>query len=81
MHRISDLDTAARHDLFEQLTREHAALKARGIRLNIARGKPAKEQLDFSNTPRPKCTRGQRMPGLNCGYSALAGYRLNAYWH
>lgn len=34
--------------LKEQLEREHAEIKARGLSLNMARGKPAKAQLDLS---------------------------------
>lgn len=34
--------------LKEQLEREHAEIKARGLALNMARGKPAKAQLDLS---------------------------------
>ena len=35
--------------LLDRLHREHSELKARGLKLNIARGKPSSEQLDLSN--------------------------------
>ena len=34
--------------LKDRLEREHAEIKARGLSLNMARGKPAKAQLDLS---------------------------------
>ena len=49
MQRIAELSPAARLRLLDELRQEHAALKARGLKLNIARGLPSKEQLDLSN--------------------------------
>ncbi|MBD9596379.1 aminotransferase class I/II-fold pyridoxal phosphate-dependent enzyme [Ensifer sp. ENS05] len=46
---LDQLDPDALMRLQQTLLAEHSALKARGLRLNIARGKPSREQLDLSN--------------------------------
>lgn len=49
MPLLDQLDPDALEHLHKQLSAEHTALKARGLHLNIARGKPSKQQLDLSN--------------------------------
>jgi aspartate/methionine/tyrosine aminotransferase len=49
MPALDRMDAESLRVLNAGLKEEHAALKARGLKLNIARGKPAKEQLDLSN--------------------------------
>ncbi|MCJ2876638.1 aminotransferase class I/II-fold pyridoxal phosphate-dependent enzyme [Rhizobium pusense] len=49
MPPLDQMDAESLRALRERLTAEHEALKARGLTLNIARGKPSKEQLDLSN--------------------------------
>lgn len=44
----ADLETDALTELVAQLEREHAAIKARELSLNMARGKPAADQLELS---------------------------------
>ena len=44
----ADLETDALTELVAQLEREHAAIKARKLSLNMARGKPAADQLELS---------------------------------
>jgi DNA-binding transcriptional MocR family regulator len=54
---IDQMDGAALRDLHQSLLAEYAGIQARGLRLNIARGKPSADQLDLSNAllalPRP----------------------------
>ncbi|MEQ1615552.1 MAG: aminotransferase class I/II-fold pyridoxal phosphate-dependent enzyme [Hyphomicrobiaceae bacterium] len=49
MPDLAKLSSAALDALLHELTSEHARLKSRGLRLNIARGLPSKEQLDLAN--------------------------------
>ncbi len=49
MKSVERMDAESLHDLRQKLMAEHVALAAQGFKLNIARGKPAKEQLDLSN--------------------------------
>ena len=44
----ADLETDALTELVAQLEREHAAIKARELSLNMARDKPAADQLELS---------------------------------
>jgi aspartate/methionine/tyrosine aminotransferase len=46
LSKLSADDLRARH---EEAVRRHAAFAARGLRLNMARGKPSPEQLDLAN--------------------------------
>ena len=46
---LLDLDQAARDELAQQVRGEYEALKARNLNLDLTRGKPSSEQLDFSN--------------------------------
>ena len=48
MQHFADMDRAELAALEEQLEREHAACRARGLKLNMARGKPGADQLDLS---------------------------------
>lgn len=47
--RLSDMDADQRAALLAEQEREHQALCARGLSLNLTRGKPSSEQLDLSN--------------------------------
>ena len=46
---LLNLDQAARDELAQQVRGEYEALKARNLNLDLTRGKPSSEQLDFSN--------------------------------
>jgi DNA-binding transcriptional MocR family regulator len=48
-HRLDDLGTTELGALQAQLAEQYAALGARGLALDITRGKPSAEQLDLSN--------------------------------
>lgn len=48
MQPLSDLSTEALTDLRAGLRREHETLKAKGLRLDMTRGKPAPDQLDLA---------------------------------
>lgn len=48
MSLLSDLSTEARAELRAGLRREYEALKSRGLKLDMTRGKPAPEQLDLA---------------------------------
>lgn len=48
MPLLSDLSTEARAELRAGLRREYEALKSRGLKLDMTRGKPAPEQLDLA---------------------------------
>ena len=49
MANLDELSPPALRVLLNELQAEHARLKNRGLRLNIARGLPSKEQLDLAN--------------------------------
>lgn len=49
MTALAALSTDALRELHEQFTRDYDALVARGLSLDITRGKPSPEQLDLSN--------------------------------
>lgn len=49
MNRLSELDRASLQALHQRLRDEYDAFRAKGFRLDIARGKPAAEQLDLAN--------------------------------
>ncbi|HJL16275.1 MAG TPA: aminotransferase class I/II-fold pyridoxal phosphate-dependent enzyme [Sandaracinaceae bacterium LLY-WYZ-13_1] len=48
MSQLSDLSDPDLRALHERVREEHAAFVKRGLKLNMARGKPAPEQLDLS---------------------------------
>lgn len=48
MTRFAEMSLDQRKDLLAALQDEYASFKARGLALNMARGKPAAEQLDLS---------------------------------
>jgi DNA-binding transcriptional MocR family regulator len=48
MSELTDLSEADLRALHERARKEHEAFKGRGVKLNMARGKPAPEQLDLS---------------------------------
>ena len=48
MTRFADMTPDQQNDLLESLRDEYAAFKAKGLALNMARGKPSKAQLDLS---------------------------------
>ncbi len=48
MPRYTDLSTAELQQELETLQREYEAIKAKGLALNMARGKPSSAQLDLS---------------------------------
>lgn len=47
---LLDLGTDARADVVRRVTSDYEALKARGLDLNLTRGKPSPDQLDLSET-------------------------------
>ena len=46
---LLDLEAQAREELAQQVRAEYDQLKARNVNLDLTRGKPSSEQLDFSN--------------------------------
>ena len=48
MPTYAEMDNVQLAALKEELEREYGEIKARGLALNMARGKPAKAQLDLS---------------------------------
>ena len=72
MPTYAEMDNVQLAALKEELEREYGEIKARGLALNMARGKPAKAQLDLS------------MPLLETVMDLLAGYGLSredcAHW-
>jgi aspartate/methionine/tyrosine aminotransferase len=49
MKRIADLSDAALETLRRQVRSEYHAFRARGVKLDMTRGKPAPDQLDLAN--------------------------------
>jgi DNA-binding transcriptional MocR family regulator len=49
MNRIADLPDADLNTLHDQVLAEYEAFKARGLKLDMTRGKPAADQLDLAN--------------------------------
>jgi DNA-binding transcriptional MocR family regulator len=49
MNRISELPNAALEDLRRTVRGEYDAFRARGLKLDMTRGKPAPDQLDLAN--------------------------------
>jgi DNA-binding transcriptional MocR family regulator len=49
MTRIADLPDADLNTLHDQVLAEYEAFKARGLKLDMTRGKPAADQLDLAN--------------------------------
>jgi DNA-binding transcriptional MocR family regulator len=46
---IADMSAEDRHALLEQVRADYRAFKARGLKLDMTRGKPAPDQLDLAN--------------------------------
>ena len=46
---LTSLDAAQRQELLAQVRKEYEALQARGLKLDITRGKPAQSQSDLAN--------------------------------
>ena len=49
MNRIVDLPDASLHALRQTVRADYDAFRARGLKLDMTRGKPAPEQLDLAN--------------------------------
>ncbi|MEA2729019.1 MAG: hypothetical protein QOF70_3494, partial [Acetobacteraceae bacterium] len=49
MNRIADLPDAALETLHRRVRAEYDAFRARGLKLDMTRGKPASDQLDLAN--------------------------------
>ena len=49
MNEFSSLGTEALQDLREELLKEYALFQERGLKLDLTRGKPSADQLNFSN--------------------------------
>lgn len=74
--RLSDLSTEDLRQRHELVTEQYAAFKARGLSLNMARGKPAPEQLDLSESllDRPGAGHHTASDGTDCrNYGGLTG--------
>lgn len=49
MPKYSEMDKTQLTEEYQKLNQEYSSYQARGLSLNMARGKPGKEQLDLSN--------------------------------
>ena len=49
MNRIADFNDEDLHTLRREVRREYEIFRARGLALDMTRGKPAPEQLDLAN--------------------------------
>ena len=49
MNRIADLSNADLQALRQKVRAEYDAFRARGLKLDMTRGKPAADQLDLAN--------------------------------
>ncbi|HWK92700.1 MAG TPA: aminotransferase class I/II-fold pyridoxal phosphate-dependent enzyme [Luteimicrobium sp.] len=84
MTTLDSLDRAALTALHERLAAQYAELQARGLRLDLTRGKPSAEQLDLSNAllglPGEHDVRAA--DGTDCrNYGGLAGLpELRSIW-
>lgn len=77
MTRFAEMSLDQRKDLLAVLQDEYASFKARGLALNMARGKPAAEQLDLSMPLLSAVTTAEDCraeDGTDCrNYGVLAG--------
>ena len=76
MIALTELDDPAIHALQERAAADYAAFKSRGLRLNMARGKPALEQLDLAERLLESPGRGGYMAqdGTDCrNYGGIEG--------
>lgn len=77
MTRFAEMSLDQRKDLLAALQDEYASFKARGLALNMARGKPAAEQLDLSMPLLSTVTTAEDCraeDGTDCrNYGVLAG--------
>lgn len=77
MTRFAEMSLDQRKDLLAALQDEYASFKARGLALNMARGKPAAEQLDLSMPLLSAVTTAEDCraeDGTDCrNYGVLAG--------
>ncbi|MGC5167139.1 aminotransferase class I/II-fold pyridoxal phosphate-dependent enzyme [Luteimicrobium sp. DT211] len=84
MTTLDALDRAALTELHDRLTAQYAELQARGLRLDLTRGKPSAEQLDLSNAllALPGADEFRAADGTDCrNYGGLAGLpELRAVW-
>jgi DNA-binding transcriptional MocR family regulator len=84
MTTLDSLDPAALAELHERLAAQYAELQARGLKLDLTRGKPSAEQLDLSNAllALPGEDDFRAADGTDCrNYGGLAGLpELRAIW-
>ncbi len=84
MTTLDSLDPAALTELHESLAAQYAELQARGLKLDLTRGKPSAEQLDLSNVllGLPGEDDFRAADGTDCrNYGGLAGLpELRAIW-
>jgi len=84
MTTLDSLDRAALTALHERLAAQYAELQARGLRLDLTRGKPSAEQLDLSNAllGLPGGDDVRAADGTDCrNYGGLAGLpELRSIW-
>ncbi|MFC8734397.1 aminotransferase class I/II-fold pyridoxal phosphate-dependent enzyme [Luteimicrobium sp. NPDC057192] len=84
MTTLDSLDPVALTELHERLAAQYADLRARGLKLDLTRGKPSAEQLDLSNAllGLPGEDDFRAADGTDCrNYGGLAGLpELRAIW-